>query len=70
MDIKELRKKTGEELQKLLKSTQEQLRDLRFRVLAKQHKDVRELRQVKRDVARIKTILKEKEVLKSIKNKA
>jgi len=67
MDIKELRKKTEEELIKLLKLTQEQFRDLRFQVMAKQHKDVRDLRQVKRDIARIKTILKEKEVLKAIK---
>jgi len=67
MEVKELRKKTEGGLIKLLKLTQEQFRDLRFQVMAKQHKDVRDLRQVKKDIARIKTILKEKEVLKSIK---
>ncbi|MDP2684101.1 MAG: 50S ribosomal protein L29 [bacterium] len=67
MEVKELRKKTEEELIKLLKLTQEQFRDLRFQVMAKQHKDVRDLRQVKKDIAKIKTILKEKEVLKAIK---
>jgi len=51
-----------------LKSTREALRDLRFRVLAKQHKGVRDLRQIKRDVAKIHTVLKEKAVLKKLKN--
>lgn len=67
MDVKELRKKTEEELIKLLKLSQEQVRDLRFSISAKQHKNVRDLKHVKKDVAKIKTILKEKEVLKLIK---
>ncbi len=66
MEIKELRKKTAADLQKLLKLHQEQVRDLRFKVFAKQHKDVRDLRQSKKDIAQIFTALKEKEILEKI----
>ncbi len=67
MDLKELRKKSDEELVKLLKFNQEYSRDLRFRVSAKQYKDVRDLRLVKRDIARIKTIQKEKTLVNKFK---
>ena len=60
MEIKELRKKSDKDLEKLLKLSREQLRDLRFRISAKQHKGVRELRQLKKDIARILTIDTEK----------
>lgn len=64
MDIKELRQKGEEELQKLLKLHREQLRDLRFKVSTKQHKDVRELREARHLIARILTVLKEKGKMK------
>lgn len=67
MELKELRGKSEGELQKLLKLYREQVRDLRFKVAAKQHKDVRDVRDSKKSVARILTVLKEKEVLKKIK---
>lgn len=69
MDIKELRQKESSELHKLLKSYREQLRDLRFKVSAKQHKDVRDIREIKKTTARIFTVLKEKEILAKIKGK-
>lgn len=64
MDIKGLRKKTDAELQKILKQQREQVRDLRFKVSAKQHKDVRELRDARKSVAQTLTILKEKQIVK------
>ncbi|MCH7492458.1 50S ribosomal protein L29 [Patescibacteria group bacterium] len=64
MDIKGLRKKSDAELQKILKQQREQVRDLRFKVSAKQHKDVRELRDVRKSVAQTLTILKEKQIVK------
>lgn len=70
MNIKELREKTEQELQKLLKLHREQVRDLRFKVAAKQHKDVRELRDEKRTVAKILTVLKEKHVIRSLGKKS
>jgi large subunit ribosomal protein L29 len=63
MDIKELRKKSEQELLKFLKLKREQMRDLRFQVAAKQRKDVRDLRQIKKDIAQILTVLKEKKVV-------
>lgn len=69
MDIKELRKKEQAELHKLLKLNRERLRDLRFKVAAKQHKDVRDVRETKRTIARILTVLKEKEILAKLKGK-
>ena len=69
MEIKEFREKTEQELQKLLKLHREQVRNLRFKVAAKQHKDVRELRDEKRTVAKILTVLKEKQVVRSLGQK-
>ncbi len=70
MNIKECREKTEQELHKVLKLHREQVRDLRFKVAAKQHKDVRELRDEKRTVAQILTVLKEKQVLRSLGQKS
>lgn len=67
MDIKELRKKSEVELIKLLKLNREHSRDVRFRISAKQHKDVRDLRQVKKIIARIRTVQKEKIIINKIK---
>lgn len=64
MDIKELRQKSEQELYKLLKLKREQMRNLRFQIAAKQHKDVRDLRQIKRDIAQTLTVLKEKTMVK------
>lgn len=59
MKIKEIREKNVEELKKLLSEKREAVRKLRFDVAAKQVKDIREIRNSKRDIARILTILKE-----------
>jgi len=67
MDINELRRKSGGELQKLLKLQRETMRDLRFKIAAKQHKDVRDLRQVKKIIAQILTVLKEKKIIQEYK---
>ncbi len=66
MDIETLRKKSESELQKMLKAEREARRDLTFRIASKQHKDVRELRESKRTIARILTVLKEKDFLKQV----
>ena len=59
MKIKELRTKSSQELQNLLKESREKLRNLRFQVASKKLKKVREVRVVKGDVARILTLLNE-----------
>lgn len=59
MKIKEIREKNMEELKKLLNEKREAVRKSRFDIAAKQVKDIREMRNNKRDIARILTILKE-----------
>jgi ribosomal protein L29 len=58
MEFKELKKKTAKELQIALGETREKLRDLRFRDASKQLKNVREIRDTKKNIARILMLLK------------
>lgn len=60
MKIKELIIKNSVELERILKESQEKLRDLRFRVASRQLKNVREIRKIKKTIARILTILNQK----------
>lgn len=60
MEIKELRLKEIEELNQLLKDSRKKLDDLRFKVKQGQLKNVREIRFVKKDIAKIMTVIKEK----------
>jgi len=57
LKAKELRLKTKEELKKLLEESQNKLRDLYFGISLKQLKNVRDLRKVKKLIAKIKTII-------------
>lgn len=57
---KELTAKSVADLQTLLAEQQEKLRDMRFRISQAQEKNVREFRKVKKDIARINTILNNK----------
>jgi len=56
----ELRKKPKEEMIKTLELDKEKLRQLRFDLSAGKVKNVREVRRVKKEIARILTLLKEK----------
>ena len=60
MKIKEIREKTIEELRNMLAENKEKARVLRFDIHTKQTKDHREYRTIKRDIAKVITILKEK----------
>ena len=57
MKQKEIVQKSKEELIKLLAESREHLRDLRFKVVNKQLKNVREIRDLKRTIARASTRL-------------
>ncbi len=59
MKAAELRKKTKNELNKLLTERRERLRVLRFDLASGRVKNVKEISQLKREVARIITLLKE-----------
>jgi len=58
MDFKELKSKTEKELKQLLGESRDKLRDLRFKDANKQLKNVREIREIKKIIARILTLLK------------
>jgi large subunit ribosomal protein L29 len=59
MKIKEIKDKNVEELKKLLNEKRETVRKSRFDIAAKQVKNIREIRNSKKDIARVLTILKE-----------
>ncbi|MCD6528361.1 50S ribosomal protein L29 [bacterium] len=60
MKIKELRQKSKKELEKLLEEKREKLRSLRFDLVSGKVKNIREIRETKKDIARILTLLHEK----------
>ena len=62
MKAVELRRKTEAELKSLLDDKALRMEELVLLLRQKKAKNVRELREVRRDVARIKTVLREAEV--------
>ncbi len=58
MKISELHQKTESELRKLLQENREHLRSLRFDLASGKIKNVREIRKIKKDIARILTLFK------------
>ena len=59
MKINELRQKPKEELQRILEEKRERLRILKFDLNSGKVKNVREIRKIKKDIARILTLLKQ-----------
>ncbi|NTW22811.1 50S ribosomal protein L29 [Candidatus Falkowbacteria bacterium] len=57
MELKELKTKSEAELHRSLAESREKLRDLRFKDASRQLKDVREIREVKKLIAQILTLL-------------
>ncbi len=57
-ELKEFSKMSEQDLQKILKEKQEKLREFRFDLAGGKVKDVRAIRAVKKEIARIKTISK------------
>lgn len=62
MSIKELRRKTISGLQKDLTQTRETLREFRFKLAKDEVKNVRKVRELKKKIARILTVLNEKKL--------
>lgn len=57
MEFKELKAKTEKELNQLLNEFRDKLRDLRFKDANKQLKNVREIRVIKKTIAKILTLI-------------
>ncbi len=62
MEAREIRAMVTEEIQRKLEEAQEELFNLRFQWSTRQLRDTNRLTQVKRDIARLKTILREREL--------
>ena len=62
MKVDEIRALNTEELTKQLEEAHRELFDLRFRLAIKQLVNHRQVRSVKKRIARLKTILKEREL--------
>jgi large subunit ribosomal protein L29 len=62
LDLHELREQSANDLKKQLEELHQELFNLRFRVATKQLVNHRELRRVKKMIARLNTLLKEKEL--------
>ena len=60
MKVSELRGKSGEELQKELEALLRAQFGLRMQVATQQLSNTSQLKKVKRDIARVRTIMKEK----------
>jgi len=60
MKVKELRQKSEKELHKILDESREKLRQLNFDLASGKVKNVREIRKIKRDIARMLTIINNK----------
>jgi len=60
--VEEIRALNNEELAKQLEAAHKELFELRFRLATKQLVNHREVRRVKRTIARMKTIMKEREL--------
>ena len=56
MEIKDLKGKDEKELQKLLQEKRDRLRQLRFELSQGKVKNIKEIRETKKDIARILTI--------------
>jgi large subunit ribosomal protein L29 len=59
MKIVEMRKKSKKELNGMLQELKVKLRSLRFDLASGKVKNVREIREVRKDIARILTIIKQ-----------
>jgi large subunit ribosomal protein L29 len=60
MKAVELRQMTTDELRRRLDDTYQELFNLRFQLATRQLSDTNRIRQVKRDVARLKTLLRQR----------
>ncbi len=62
MKAEKLRDMTGEELELKLKDLKEELFNLRFQNATAQLENPLRIRKVRRDIARVKTVMREKEI--------
>ncbi len=62
MKMQELQQRTESELARLLSDSRKRMRELRFNLSAGKVKNIREIRQLKKDIARALTTLRSKKI--------
>jgi len=61
MRVVDLRQKSKSELRKIIGDSQEELRQLKFNLASGKVKNVKDVRRLRKDIAKVKTILREKD---------
>jgi len=61
MKIRELKQKSDKELKRTLTTLRDKLRELRFNLTGGKVKNIKEVHQTKKDIARVLTLLKQHE---------
>lgn len=59
MKMQDVRKKSAADLKKMIKEAQNELREFRFAMAGAGKKNVRQARQLRKDIAQAKTVLNE-----------
>ncbi|GLH65599.1 MULTISPECIES: 50S ribosomal protein L29 [Bacillaceae] len=67
MKAKEIRELTTAEIEQKIKALKEELFNLRFQLATGQLENTARIRQVRKDIARMKTIIREREIAASAK---
>jgi large subunit ribosomal protein L29 len=62
MKIKDIVNKKDDALVKELEGLNKKLQELRFKVAIREEKDIKSIKKAKKDIARINTILREREI--------
>ncbi len=62
MKAADLRELTGEELQAKLKELEEEVFNLKFQIASQQLENTARLKESRRDIARLKTVMREKAI--------
>ena len=70
MEVREVRGMTTEDIQRKMNETYEELFNLRFQYMMGQLEDHNRLTALRRDVARMKTILRERELAAQMEGEA
>jgi len=68
MNIKEIKEKSDRQLLAMIRENSEKLKKLRSSLSSRQLKNYNEVKQVKKIIARVKTVLKERSMKKEIEN--
>ena len=67
MNVTDVRELNDEQLRRELESQEKALMNLRFRQATMQLNDVTELRKTRRTIARIRTVVREREIVAALK---